>query len=123
MAKTITERARVYAKIEESGVSKSGKAWSKTTCVFAVMDNVNSERYIPVSFFGDEQEDVAALKKGDIVDIEYYVTGREWNGKWFTEAKVFTCRFPDDNVNTASRKQAEQYKAETLEPQAEDLPF
>lgn len=123
MSKLVTERAKVFQKWNEEGVSKAGKAWSKTTIVFAIEENTGSSRFVPVSFFGDEQEDAEALKKGDVVDITYFVSAREWQGRWFTEAKLFSCRFPDDNVNTASRAQAEKIKAESLEPQSEDLPF
>lgn len=122
--KTINERATVHDKFSESGVSKAGKQWNKTTVIFKVEDNKNSFRFIPVTFFGvDEEEDAKVLNKGDVVDVEYYVTAREWQGRWFTEAKLFHVSYPGDTVNTAARKSAEQYKAETLEPQAEDLPF
>lgn len=131
MAKVINEIGTIHHIGEfQSGTSKAGKQWSKTEVVFAIEDNFQSFRYVAITFFGDDKEMLANFKEGDKVAISYYASSREWNGKWFTDLKVFALDpvAPQEQPKKATRKAEPVLEAAApglLDPDAhgEDLPF
>lgn len=134
MSKVINEIGRIHHIGEhQSGVSKAGKTWGKQEVVFEIEDNFQSYRYVAITFFGDDKEMLANFKEGDKVAISYYASSREWNGKWYTDLKVFALDpvAPEQTKKaTATKpapapKQQEIFTQESLDPaeNPEDLPF
>lgn len=127
--KTTSEIAKIHQIGEvQSGTSKAGKYWQKCEVVFDVEDNTDSHRYVAVTFFGDEVDILEGYKEGDEVDVAYYATSREWNGRWFTDLKLFSmvrkeAVVPMPEPKTAPKKRATPKVEESLEPQSDDLPF
>lgn len=132
MSKVINEIGRIHHIGEHlSGVSKAGKTWGKQEVVFEIEDNFQSYRYVAITFFGDDKEMLANFKEGDKVAISYYASSREWNGKWFTDLKVFALDpVAPEQTKKATKpapapKQQEIFTQESLDPaeNPEDLPF
>lgn len=105
--KGITQK--VYPK--ESGVSKTGKEWSKQGIVITVQ-----EKY-PYSLFITDFNDKAGfskIKEGDTVTVSANVSSREYYEKWYTEVMAWRCNI---------EQSAPQIPVIQDEPEGDDLPF
>ena len=67
----------------EQGTSKAGKEWKKQDFVLDTGAEYNPE--ICFSIFGDEKVDnfLKFNNVGDNVTVEFNLSSREYNGKWF----------------------------------------
>lgn len=127
--KTTSEIAKIHHIGEvQSGTSKAGKYWQKCEVVFDIEENTDSHRYIAVTIFGDDVDVLEGYKEGDEVDVSYYASSREWNGRWYTDLKL-SCLVRKEAVVPMPEPKAEPKKRatpkveESLEPQSDDLPF
>lgn len=68
----------------ETGTSKNGKDWSKTTFVIETGDTYPKK--IAIDVLGDK---VKLPKVGDDVTISLNVESREYNGKWYTNVTAW----------------------------------
>jgi hypothetical protein len=68
------------------GTSQRGE-WVKQEVVFELPGEFN--RKICVGFWGDKAADAGALAEGDKVSVAINVESREYNGRWFTEARAW----------------------------------
>ena len=66
------------------GTSQRGE-WMKQEVVFELPGEFN--RKICVGFWGDKAHDAGALREGEKVAVSINVESREYNGRWFTEAR------------------------------------
>ena len=109
---------KVTGKIEnildtQTGTSKAGKQWKKTSFVVKTDDEYNNLYCFDV--FGEEKVDkfLQYNSKGDVVDVDFNVKTNEWQGKYFTSLDAWKV-FKADNS-----KQKEEVAVE----EEGDLPF
>lgn len=109
---------KVTGKIEnildtQTGTSKTGKEWKKTSFVVKTDDEYNNLYCFDI--FGEEKVDnfLQWNAKGDVVDVDFNVKTNEWKGKYFTSLDAWKV-FKADNS-----KQKEEVAVE----QESDLPF
>ena len=109
---------KVTGKIEnildtQTGTSKAGKEWKKTSFVVKTDDEYNNLYCFDV--FGDEKVNnfLQYNAKGDVVDVDFNVKTNEWQGKYFTSLDAWKV-FKADNS-----KQKEEVAVE----EEGDLPF
>lgn len=109
---------KVTGKIEniletQTGTSKAGKEWKKTSFVVKTDDEYNNLYCFDV--FGDEKVNnfLQYNSKGDVVDVDFNVKTNEWQGKYFTSLDAWKV-FKADNS-----KQKEEVAVE----EEGDLPF
>lgn len=109
---------KVTGKIEnildtQTGTSKAGKEWKKTSFVVKTDDEYNNLYCFDV--FGEEKVDkfLQYNSKGDVVDVDFNVKTNEWQGKYFTSLDAWKV-FKADNS-----KQKEEVAVE----EEGDLPF
>ena len=68
----------------ESGTSKSGKAWSKQSCLVETDEKYNN--LVCVTAFGDDNiNNLNKLKVNENVQIWCNVYSREYNGRYFNQ--------------------------------------
>tara|TARA_R110002012_G_scaffold218422_2_gene389741 strand:- start:6175 stop:6480 length:306 start_codon:yes stop_codon:yes gene_type:complete len=66
----------------EGGTSKSGKAWTKQSCIIETAEEFNN--HVCIGAFGDEKiKNLNKLSVGDNVTILCNVYSREYNGKYY----------------------------------------
>ena len=100
---------------EKSGQTKDGNEWRKV--VFAVTNNdgyEGRENVYAFSKMGDEHVDnfIKYNKVGDLVDVQFSISSREYNGNYYTDLRAFRV----DQVEAA--------KPQNAAPQPkDDLPF
>jgi hypothetical protein len=96
---------------EKSGTSKAGKDWKSITAVFTTVGD-KFERTIAIDFFGDG--DVSRIKNtsvGTIIDIDYNVESREYNGKYYTNVKAW--RFTPESAEANRQANAQASRVAT----------
>lgn len=68
------------------GTSARGE-WTKQEVVFEIPGDFN--RKLCVGFWGDNAQEAAALKPGEQVEVSINLESREYNGRWYTEARAW----------------------------------
>lgn len=69
-----------------TGTGQRGE-WKKQEVVFELPGEFS--RKLCVSFWGDKAEDAARLVEGERVSVAINLESREYNGRWFTEARAW----------------------------------
>lgn len=96
----------------ESGTSKKGNDWNKTTVVVDTGSKYGN--LVPVVFFNEPVD----VNKGDQVTIDFYVNGREYSGNYYVDLSGDKLTV-DGSSNTKSQE-------EVFESEGDDdstLPF
>jgi hypothetical protein len=91
------------------GQSARGE-WQKQEIVIEQPGDYN--RKVCLSFWGDRVLDAAKLREGDKVNVSVNLESREYNGRWFTEVRVWRIQ----------QQQPPQPAAEAGIPGVADLP-
>lgn len=115
----------------KSGTSmKTGNVWQNQTIVLDIPEYGGQYRKLALKVSGRELEDVQALKVGDIVEVGYKVTSREYNGNWYNDVSLYNIRpaGAQDTAQQARPRQQRQednvFNSDTMNPAThEDLPF
>lgn len=68
------------------GTSARGE-WTKQEVVFELPGEFN--RKLCVGFWGDKALEATALKPGEQVEVSINLESREYNGRWYTEARAW----------------------------------
>lgn len=106
------------------GTSQRGE-WMKQEVIFELPGEFSKK--ICVGFWGDKAMDAGVLKEGEKVSVSINVESREYNGRWFTEARAWKMARVAPQAPSAGTMpdmppfvaDAEMY---TSDP-ADDLPF
>lgn len=69
-----------------TGTSQRGE-WKKQEVVFELPGEFS--RKLCVSFWGDKAEDAMRLVEGERLSVAINLESREYNGRWFTEARAW----------------------------------
>lgn len=69
-----------------TGQSARGQ-WMKQEIVFELPGEFS--RKVCVGFWGDKAQDAGNLRVGEVVAVSANVESREYNGRWFTEARAW----------------------------------
>lgn len=105
-----------------SGTTARGP-WQRRDVVFDQLDDYNTK--ICVTFFGDKINEVAFLNPGDRVTVSFNVSSREYNGRWYTEARGWRVRPTAPAQTEAQPPMPEMPPLEQVveSSSSDDLPF
>lgn len=93
-----TVKGTIIATLERrSGVSSMGKEWASQDFV---MQEAGSEDKIKFNVFGADNLANYGLKVGDDVEATIVVTAREYQGKWFMDARAINVTTATANAST-----------------------
>ncbi len=105
----------------EEGTSKAGKSWKKLTFVGETDEQYNN-LYAFEIFQGEGKDQVDKFgqfnKEGDLVNVEFNVQCREWQGKYFTSLSAWRV-----DKSEGSGPQEAFPDAEFSQDPSEELPF
>lgn len=91
-----TVKGTIIAALERrSGVSGMGKEWASQDFV---MQEAGSEDKIKFNVFGADNLANYNLKVNDEVETTIVVTAREYQGKWFIDARAIHCQVANSNA-------------------------
>lgn len=134
---TITEKGKLYIKGEvKTGTTKNGNPWANQQIVVEVYGFNNSIKRVALTTNRvDNLNTIQDLPLGTEVEIQYSVSAREWNNKWYADVDLISIKSLAQSMQTATRPTPTptpapapapmQYKSEELDPQKnpDDLPF
>ena len=109
----------------ETGTGKSsGKPWRKQAVVF----DIGNERYpnpVKVTFWNEKVAVSQTLREGDEVEVEFYLRGSEFNGRYKVELNGSDLKIlnavPRDVAATPPGEAAKEDADDAGDP--DDLPF
>ena len=82
----------VVAYTDQSGVTKAGKEFKKAQLVIKNNEGYNdAEKFIAFSVFGKSMSNFNH-KEGDWINVYFDIESREYNGRYYTEAKAYQFR-------------------------------
>lgn len=118
----IYERGRLALKSEiKTGTSmKTGNAWQMQTIVVDIAEYGGQFRKLALKVSGREMEDVQAFKVGDMVEVGYKVTSREYNGNWYNDVSLYNIR-PGAQQPAAQARPAQPQQAQIF-PDRQEKP-
>ncbi len=117
----------------ENGMSKSGKAWAKQS--FVIETGGNYPKKIALTLWGEDKINQYDLQPGLEATFHIELESREYNGRWYTEARAWkiewsaearqaAAKAPQYQTGTSSYKAPEPVKQENaFDNMADDLPF
>ncbi|MDE6482616.1 MAG: DUF3127 domain-containing protein [Rikenellaceae bacterium] len=116
----------VYKLLDVVGGTSARGQWQKRDVVFDMLDEYNNK--LCITFFGDKMNEVAMLAPGDKVTVSFNISSREYNGRWFTEARGWRVRpvpgsQPEQPAPASSMPPLEQSGDEQSSSEGGDLPF
>ena len=94
--------------VKQNFVIETGDQYPKKICLLA---------------WNDKAEIVSRLKEGDEVKVAFDLESREFNGKWYTDAKVWRMEVLSQNSAMPAREPSPSAPMEEAPPVSDDLPF
>lgn len=103
------------------GVSKQGNSYRKMTAIFETIGD--HPKTIAFNTMNSTCETVATLVAGRIYRVSFDVESREFNGKWYTDARAWAFRSPDEQPTPAPQAKPQQQPVQSTMFAGNDLPF
>lgn len=107
----------------QEGVNKQGNPWRKAVIVADTIGNYS--KTIAFIAFNSTLDEVTKLNPGAVIDIEFDLESREYNGKWYTDAILRSATLHAQPKPQPKREM--QTRIDTFPPQPspeqDDLPF
>ena len=109
-------------KLEKINGKSANGEWQKQEFIISVGDKYPKQ--VCLSAWGERCDELENIQIGDTVTAELEISSREYNGKWYTEVRVWKFQ----NINQAPKVQentqpAVQSNAYPKEEAKDDLPF
>lgn len=107
-------RVSVVSKIE-TGTAQNGNEWKKQTVV--VSTDGQYPKTVALTCMGKTVDYSSQLTVGQTIDVEFDVESREYNGKYYTDAKAWKITAKSGSTNVPASD------AVSATPTSDDLPF
>jgi hypothetical protein len=111
---------------EQTGTGKNGN-WVKQD--FVIETTEQYPKKICFSAWGDKAAQVKSLQAGQTVKVSFNAESREFNGKWYTDLRIWKLESAGENQNYADsdisdfNEKSNSAKIFDLEENTGDLPF
>lgn len=107
----------------ESGVSRSGKEWSKQE--FVIETEEQYPRKVCFTLFGEKTSLINGLSNGQEVEVSFNLESREYNGRWFHNINAWKIESAsEDNLPEPPPEfRMEDIPPEPTDDTGNDLPF
>lgn len=128
----VKERGKLFLKGEViTGTSRAGNPWANQQIVVEVYGSNNFVKKIAAKTNNvDLLNKIQEIPEGKEVEIQYSVSAREWNGKWYTDVDLFSIDLVRYDAAPAARQSAPAPRPASPAPvtdsqseRTDDLPF
>ncbi|TAE81382.1 MAG: DUF3127 domain-containing protein [Bacteroidetes bacterium] len=122
MALDIT--GKIIQKLNKTeGVSKAGKAWSKQEFVIETQETYPKK--VMISTMNEKVNELERYNVGDVVTASLNLESREYNGRWYTDARAWKIQ---GNGTAAQTAEADPFHPDNepsfnADSASDDLPF
>lgn len=108
----------------QSGTGKNGN-WQKQDFVIETADQYPKK--VCFSAWSDKVDALKKIEPGTIVKVAFNAESREFNGKWYTDLRIWKIEangsMPNNNVGDDYYKSLVPPAENTVESMPDDLPF
>lgn len=104
----------------QNGQGQNGP-WVKQNFIIETADRFPKK--VCLIAWNDKAEALAQLKQGDEVKVSFDLESREFNGRWYTDAKVWKMEVVNQTSTRASEPSRSLNNEEAPPPVNDDLPF
>lgn len=120
----ITAIYKGHTEVSE-GVSRNGNAYRKTTAIFETIGDY--PKTVAFNIMNSNIERLQQLQKDKAYKVNFDLQSREYNGKWYTDAKAWAILDIETEQSQQQRAQAVQAQLDMPLPpigtDSDDLPF
>lgn len=122
---TITEKGKLFIKgAVKSGTSKAGNPWANQQIIVEVYGYGNSVKRVALQTNNsDTLYQIESMKTGTEVEVQYGVSAREWNGKWYNDVQLISIKSLETAPVTATRPEPTPAPKVETKVAIEDMPF
>lgn len=108
---------------EQTGTGKNG-TWVKQEFLLEIADDQFPKK-ICFSLWGEKTQALKSMQPGTTLKVSFNVESREYNGKWFTDARAWKLEKLSGSETPAEPSMAAppEYSVSDLPPEKDDLPF
>ncbi len=85
----------VQVQPEAGGISKAGNPWVKQEFIVEYLDGQYSKKVCFTLFGADKVADLKEYTTGNQLKVSYNLESREYNGRWYTEARAWRIESAD----------------------------
>ena len=121
---SLSVKGTLKQKLEvEQGRSKAGKEWKSQSFVLNTGAQYNPD--VCFKLFGEDKiQLIENVNDGDELEVDFNLSSREWNGKWFTSADAWKInKVGGSSENTETVDDSEVPVFENNQTEEDDLPF
>lgn len=118
---------------EAGGTSRAGNPWLKQEFIVEYQDGQFPKKVCFTAFGNERVADLKKFTTGDQLKVSINLESREYNGRWYTEARAWRIEAADGGDGYAGTTSAPQQAARPASPQPlppvmsesgdDDLPF
>jgi hypothetical protein len=117
---------------EAGGTSRAGNPWVKQEFILEYQDGQFPKKVCFTAFGNERVADLKKFATGDQVKVSINLESREYNGRWYTEARAWRIEQADGEGASASGPAGEARPQRSAAPSAlppvmsegdDDLPF
>jgi hypothetical protein len=122
MALDIT--GKIIQKLNKTeGISKAGKPWSKQEFVIETQETYPKK--VMVSTMNDKVNELERFNVGDIITASLNLESREYNGRWYTDARAWKIQGTGATAQTAEADpfHPDNEPSFNADSASDDLPF
>jgi len=83
----------------QTGIGKAGQEWKKATIIVETLENYPKK--VCVTIWGDKINE-SILNIGVILDVNFDLESREFNGKWYTDVKAWKVELFNETSNPSN---------------------
>ena len=111
---------------QQSGTGKNGQ-WTKQD--FIIETNDQYPRKVCFTAWGEKAQPLGNLQPGTAVKVFFNAESREFNGKWYTDLRIWKLEPGDQSVSEKPVSGGDDFGMEPLPPgesmdnEPDDLPF
>lgn len=108
---TVVEKLKV-----EEGTTKAGKPWTKQDLL--ILQEGQYPELLCVTLFGDKKDLITRIDKDEVVDVQFTVVSREFNGRYFHNINGYSV-----DVVLVDTSAVKGNEPQSPKPEEDDLPF
>lgn len=113
---------------EQSGTSKTGNTWQKQEFILETSDQYPKK--VCFNLWGDKIQMLQNLPEGSQIKVSFDVESREYQSRWYTEAKAWRVESIGDEQSTEAQSMnqskpipADPFPDEMMSQSDDNLPF
>ena len=120
-----TQQGKLVKKGEvQEGTSTKGTSWQRMQIVIQLPSSGSYENFMAFEVGSRNIVEVEKIPLNSEIEVGFFVNSREWNGKWYTNADLYSVNVIGDNAPEVKSEDMGKVLSEGSKKEEDgDLPF